>query len=60
MLTEGIVGIFGWQLDEPCGFSGDHWQMQQCFNVFTNIYKVFFPGSVPLLYAVGNKTYYYY
>ena len=31
----------GCQLDEPCGFSGDHWQMQQCFNVFTEIYKVF-------------------
>ena len=22
--------------------SGDHWQMQQCFNVFTDINKVFF------------------
>ena len=32
---------FGCQLDEPCGFSGDHWQIQQCFNVFTDIYKVF-------------------
>ena len=32
----------GCQLDEPCGFSGDHWQMHQCFNVFTDIYKVFF------------------
>ena len=28
----------GCQLDEPCAFSGDHWQMQQCF---TDIYKVF-------------------
>ena len=32
----------GCQLDEPRGFSGEHWQMQQCFNVFTDIYKVFF------------------
>ena len=32
----------GCQLDEPCGLSGDHWQMQQCFNVLTDIYKVFF------------------
>ena len=32
----------GCQLDEPCGFSGDHWQMQHCFNVLTDIYTVFF------------------
>ena len=42
----------GCQRDEPCGFSGDHWQMQQCFNVFTDIYKVLFPGIVPLLYSL--------
>ena len=47
------------QLDEPCGFSGDHWQMQQCLNVLTDIYQVYFPGIVPLLYSVGNKTYNY-
>ena len=29
-------------------------------SVFTDIYKVFFPGIVPLLYSFGNKTYYYY
>ena len=58
-----ILTLTGYQqhYDEPCGFSGDHWQMHQCFNVFTDIYKVFlFPGIVPLLYSVGNKTYYYY
>ena len=27
---------FGCQLDEPCCVSGDHWQVQQCFNVFTD------------------------
>ena len=32
----------GCQLDEPCGFSGDNWQMQQCFNVLTDIYTLFF------------------
>ena len=32
----------GCQIGEPCGFSGDHWQMQQCFNVVTDIYTVFF------------------
>ena len=30
---------FGCQPDEPWCFSGDQWQMQQCFNVFTNIYN---------------------
>ena len=30
-----------YQLDEPCSFFGDHWQMQQCFNMFTDIYKAF-------------------
>ena len=29
----------GCQLDEPCGFSGDHWQMQQCFNVGLNLFN---------------------
>ena len=37
-----LVMCFGCQPDEPCGFSGDHWQMQQCFNVFADIYTVFF------------------
>ena len=30
------------QHDEPCGFSRDHWQMQQCSNVFIDLYKVLF------------------
>ena len=38
----------------PC----DHWQMQQCFKVFTEIYKVFFLDIIPLLYSVGYKTNY--
>ena len=29
----------GGKLDEPCGFSGDHWQMQQCFNVGLNLFN---------------------
>ena len=37
----GYHWSFDCQLDGPCGFSGDHWQMFQCFNVFTDIYKVF-------------------
>ena len=40
--TLDLVLCFGCQLDEPCSFSGDHWQMQQCFNVFIDIYKVLF------------------
>ena len=47
---------FGCQLDEPHGFSDDHWEVQQCFNVFTDIYKMCFTGIVPLLYSVGDKT----
>ena len=41
LVNASQVYILGCQLDEPCGFSGDQWQMQQCFNVFTDIYKVF-------------------
>ena len=53
---------FGCQLDEPCGFSGDHWQMQKMFQCdYGYLQRVFFfPGIVPLLHSVGNKTYYYY
>ena len=32
----------GCQLDDPSGFPGDHWQMQQCVNVLTDIYTLLF------------------
>ena len=37
-----LVMYFGCQLDEPYGFPGDHTsRMQQCFNVFIDIYHEF-------------------
>ena len=54
LLISTTMQFFGCQLYEPCGFFGDHCQMQQYFNVFTDIYKVLF--LVSLLYSVGNKN----
>ena len=64
MSNDRVINIYnglGCQLDEPYGFPDDHEQnaaMFQC-HVNTGIYKIFYI-PVPLLYSVGNKTYYYY
>ena len=57
-IRESVLKTYGCQLDEPCCFSGD--QMQQCFNVFTDIHKVLFPVLFHCCVLLEIKLIFYY